>query len=90
MKRLKVYLSPAEENEILVGELPEGFEHWIIKFSGPDDLHDSGSVEYAYSLMARDCGIVMPETRVLIENIISGSIHIHWGILSIQILEFLL
>jgi serine/threonine-protein kinase HipA len=46
------------------GDLPEGFEHWIIKFSGPYDLHDSGSVEYAYSLMARECGIVMPETRV--------------------------
>lgn len=44
--------------------LDEG-EPWIIKFPGPRDLHDLGNVEYAYSLMARDAGIEMPETRLL-------------------------
>lgn len=53
-------------NEFISGEgdLPADFEHWIIKFDGINDFPDSGSVEYAYSLMARDCGIEMPETRL--------------------------
>ncbi len=46
------------------GNLPDGFEHWIVKFNGINDYPDSGSVEYAYSLMAKDCGISMPETRL--------------------------
>ncbi len=46
------------------GLLPEGFDHWIVKFSGNNDFVDSGPVEYAYSLMAEDCGIYMPETRL--------------------------
>jgi serine/threonine-protein kinase HipA len=46
------------------GVLPEGFEHWIVKFHGTNDFIDSGPVEYAYSLMARDCGISIPETRL--------------------------
>ncbi|GAB6145572.1 type II toxin-antitoxin system HipA family toxin [Desulfocicer niacini] len=52
--------------KIISGEddLPEGFEHWIVKFNAGNDLPDAGAVEYAYSLMARDAGIVMPETRL--------------------------
>ncbi len=46
------------------GVLPNGFEHWIVKFNGANDFIDSGPVEYAYSLMAKDCGINMPETRL--------------------------
>lgn len=46
------------------GVLPDGFEHWIVKFNGTNDLIDSGPVEYAYSLMAMACGIDMPETRL--------------------------
>jgi len=52
-------------------EVPEGFEHWIIKFDVPstalDNLGSSeeyGRIEYAYYLMARDCGIVMEESRL--------------------------
>ena len=52
--------------KIISGEddLPEGFEYWIVKFNSGNDLPDAGAVEYAYSLMARDAGIVMPETRL--------------------------
>ncbi len=46
------------------GDLPEGYEHWIIKFNGNDDLIDSGAVEYAYSQMAGECRIEMTETRL--------------------------
>jgi len=45
-------------------EVPEGYESWIIKFFSRDDDPDTGRIEYAYSLMARDAGIEMPETRL--------------------------
>lgn len=53
-------------NDLISGEgnLPKGFSHWIIKFSTHNDFVDSGPVEYAYSLMAKACGIIMPETRL--------------------------
>ncbi len=52
--------------ELISGEddLPEGFEHWIVKFNAQNDFPDSGQVEYAYSLMAKSAGIDMPETRL--------------------------
>lgn len=46
------------------GDLPEGFEHWLIKFATRQDAGDAGPVEYAYSLMAKAAGIEMPETRL--------------------------
>jgi len=39
------------------GELPEGFEHWIIKFRSEHDLSDAGKIEYVYAQMAKDAGI---------------------------------
>ncbi len=53
-------------NNLISGEgvLPEGFGHWIVKFNANNDFVDSGPVEYAYSLMAKECGIEMPETRL--------------------------
>ena len=55
-----------QDNRIISGEgdLPEGFEHWLIKFAAKEDAGDAGPVEYAYSLMARAAGIDMPETRL--------------------------
>ncbi len=45
-------------------DLPPGFHHWIVKFAALNDFKDSGPLEYAYSLMAREAGIIMPETRL--------------------------
>lgn len=45
--------------------LPKGFEHWIIKFkTNNEEFSDSGVIEYVYSLMAKECGIKIPETRL--------------------------
>ena len=44
--------------------MPDGFEHWIVKFTAETDAPDAGAIEYAYSLMARDAGIDMPPTRL--------------------------
>jgi serine/threonine-protein kinase HipA len=51
---------------MLSGEtvLPDGFEHWIIKFSARQDAAVAGPMEYAYSLMAKQAGIDMPETQL--------------------------
>ena len=52
--------------ELLSGEdnLPEGFSHWIVKFSAREDVPDQGGLEYAYALMACAAGIQMPPVRL--------------------------
>jgi len=45
-------------------DLPEGFEHWIVKFAGKTDSPGAGAIEYAYSLMAAGAGVDMPPTRL--------------------------
>ncbi len=67
-----------ETGEICSGQVkvPEGFGQWIIKFDGVDnnkDKEDEDSsyhtrIEYAYYLMAIDCGIEMMESRLYEEN----------------------
>jgi len=63
--RPKVLVGVYNEN-MVSGEtdLAENFEHWIIKFAAENDFPDAGPVEYAYSLMAREAGIKMTETRL--------------------------
>jgi len=55
------------------GIAPEGYEHWLIKLDGVSnaqfgDTIGWGRVEYAYYLMAGECGIEMTECRLLEEN----------------------
>ncbi len=37
---------------------------WLVKFRASTDPSDAGEVEYRYSLLAKACGIPMPETRL--------------------------
>ena len=54
----------------------KGFEYWLLKFDGVsgnkdkelDDPKGYGLIEYAYYLMALDCGIDMSECRLFKEN----------------------
>ncbi|MGC3978105.1 MAG: type II toxin-antitoxin system HipA family toxin [Paludibacteraceae bacterium] len=41
----------------------EGKE-WLVKFKSLSDPEDIGTVEYNYSLLAKKCGILMPETKL--------------------------
>ncbi len=55
------------------GNVPKGFEHWLIKLDGVsnDQFGESsgwGRVEYAYYLMAKDCNIEMSESYLFEEN----------------------
>lgn len=47
-------------------------EEWIVKFPSSLDREDIGKQEYEYSLCAKKCGIVMPETRLLPSELGSG------------------
>ena len=63
-----------ETDEIRSGQIDagEGFRYWIMKFGGIKTNGDHGvidkkqytQVEYAYYLMAKDCGIDMTECRL--------------------------
>lgn len=70
-----IALNPAT-NKILSGQLdvPDGFEHWLLKFDGMGKDHelgasqDYGRIEYAYYLMATAAKITMSPCRLLEEN----------------------
>jgi serine/threonine-protein kinase HipA len=69
-----VNLDPVTQ-AITSGQHPAaGHESWLLKFDGVGadaalgDSQQYGRIEYAYSLMAKDAGINMPETRLLEEN----------------------
>ena len=45
---------------------------WIIKFPSAYDPQNIGEIEYRYSLCARSCGIIVPETKLFSSKISSG------------------
>lgn len=65
-------------NEVRSGQVSagEGFEYWLLKFDGVSGNKDKeredpkgyGLIEYAYYLMALDCGIEISECRLFREN----------------------
>jgi len=65
-------------NEVRSGQVPagQGFEYWLLKFDGVrgnkdkelEDPQGYGVIEYAYSRMAKDCGISIGECRLFEEN----------------------
>jgi len=65
-------------NEVRSGQVKagKGFEYWLMKFDGVsgnkdkelEDPKDYGVIEYAYYLMALDCGIDISECRLFKEN----------------------
>lgn len=61
-----VAMVSADRKRIIHGPatLPEGYAHWMIKFPSAQDDAAAGATEYAYSLMARAAGIIMPETHL--------------------------
>ena len=39
-------------------------KEWLVKFKAANDPADIGIIEYEHSLLAKECGIFMPETRL--------------------------
>jgi serine/threonine-protein kinase HipA len=57
------------------GDLPTGFEHWLIKFDdvgsrdhGSADPAGMGALEYSYFLLARQVGITMMDCRLHVDG----------------------
>jgi len=48
-----------------VGNLPENYEHYIIKFNAQNEQRTLGIVEYIYSLMAREAGVNITDTQLI-------------------------
>ncbi|MES9993304.1 MAG: type II toxin-antitoxin system HipA family toxin [Candidatus Thiodiazotropha sp.] len=65
-------------NEVRSGQVTaeEGFEYWLLKFDGVSGNRDKeledpqgyGAIEYAYYLMALECGIEINESRLFEEG----------------------
>lgn len=45
--------------------IPEGYDGYLVKFPGRDDPADIAAIEYAYALMARAAGVIMPDVRLI-------------------------
>lgn len=45
-------------------DLPDGFEHWLVKFTAKTDPARNGPVEHAYMRMAEAAGVSVPPTRL--------------------------
>lgn len=65
--RPKIYAGYNPKTDVLISgiaNLPEDYEHWIIKFAADVDSKDIANIELAYYQMALDSGIEMSECRV--------------------------
>ena len=54
-------------SQIIYGETDKtfkGYVPWLVKFPNIQDGPDAGAIEYVYSLMAREAGVFMSETRL--------------------------
>ncbi|MGE0932146.1 type II toxin-antitoxin system HipA family toxin [Peijinzhouia sedimentorum] len=72
-KAIITYNQKTKEVRSGQGKVPKGFEHWLIKLDGVsgEQFGESsgwGRVEYAYYLMAKECGITISESKLLEEN----------------------
>ncbi|MBU3658792.1 MAG: type II toxin-antitoxin system HipA family toxin [Flavobacteriales bacterium] len=62
--RPKILVNYSEKKD-LFGLLPTAdFEPWIVKFSALNDLEHSAKIEFAFYLIAKDCGIEMNTSKL--------------------------
>lgn len=73
--RPKAIIAMNSAGRVISGQtnVPNGYEHWLLKFDGVTDLElgepkEFGRTEFAYHLMACAAGIEMTECRLLEEN----------------------
>lgn len=73
--RAKAVIAMNAAGDVRSGQVPApaGYDYWLLKFDGVDDIElgksqGFGRIEYAYYLMAQAAGIDMMESRLLEEN----------------------
>ena len=65
--RPKILIGYNPVSNVLISEgktIPEGFEHWLIKFPSSSDRPDIANIEFAYYNMALDAGIIMSDSKL--------------------------
>ncbi|HSU17217.1 type II toxin-antitoxin system HipA family toxin [Longimicrobium sp.] len=64
--RPKVLVGVRDDGRMIAGtsELPEGYRHFLVKFSAGEDGPHLGAVEAAYARMAAEAGLNVPPTRL--------------------------
>ncbi|MCY4051375.1 MAG: type II toxin-antitoxin system HipA family toxin [Gammaproteobacteria bacterium] len=45
-------------------QMDDGYQPWLVKFPNTGDGADAGAIEYVYSLMAVDAGLMMPDVHL--------------------------
>ncbi len=55
-----------ERKNIIHGKhaLADDFQYWLVKFANSMDGNDAGAIEYVYSMMAKQAGLIMTETHL--------------------------
>ena len=56
-KILALVSADKKQLQIDHGKLPQGFNHWLIKFAASADPYDVGAIEFAYHHMAHAAGV---------------------------------
>ncbi|MBA3816578.1 MAG: type II toxin-antitoxin system HipA family toxin [Parachlamydiaceae bacterium] len=75
--RPKILIAIQPKEQIVSNNnLNEIHNDWIVKFRSSIDPKDSGSIEYAYNLMAKSAGLDIPEINLFKSKIGSG----HFGV----------
>lgn len=65
--RPKIFIGYNPKTDQIIQEqlpLPEGFEHWMIKFPTSTDLPEISTIEYIYYQLALACGIEMSQSKL--------------------------
>jgi serine/threonine-protein kinase HipA len=64
--RPKVLVGVRDDGTMIAGppRLPEGYRHFLVKFTARPDNPDSGAIEAAYARMSAEAGLHLPHTRL--------------------------
>lgn len=66
--RPKIMIQINENNQFLSANQPlqKDYEHYMVKFSSSNDHQEMGKLEFLYSQMAKDSGIEITDTKLLV------------------------
>ncbi|ASL25595.1 type II toxin-antitoxin system HipA family toxin [Azotobacter chroococcum] len=56
------------------GHIPDGYDHWIVKFRAIEEAPETGKIEQAYALMAREAGVIMAHSMLLNVSMANGNV----------------
>ncbi len=63
--KVLVALNDRGEARSGVGDIPDGYDAWLVKFANSRDVPDIGPLEAAYAAIARAAGLRVPDHRLI-------------------------